>query len=79
VWCGVLGSVLLLLRRRWAVTAFALSLATMLVTFFHNYVLTRGYAIMGGPGALAFSGAIMLIGVALLIYARRLGRGGVLR
>jgi hypothetical protein len=79
VWCGVLGSVLLLLRTRWAVAAFAVSLATMLVAFFHNYVLTSGFAIMGGLGALAFSGTIMLVGVALLVYARRLGRGGVLR
>jgi len=79
VWGGVLGSVLILLRRRWAVPVFGVSLATMAVTFVHNYVLTDGLAIMGGGAALAFSALIVVIGIALLLYARRLARIGVLR
>lgn len=79
VWGGVLGSVLLLLRKRWAVPVFGVSLATMVPTFFYNYVLTDGLAIMGGVGGLVFSVVIFVIGVALLIYARTLARNGVLR
>jgi len=79
VWGGVLGSVLLLLRKRWAGPVFGVSLATMLMTFVHNFVLTDGLAIMGEGSALAFSALIVVIGVALLAYARRLVRTGVLR
>ena len=79
VWGGVLGSVLLLLRRRWAVPVFGVSLATMALTFFYNFVLTNGLAVMGGVGGLVFSAVIVLIAVALLIYARTLARNGVLR
>ena len=79
VWGGVLGSVLILLRRRWAVPVFVVSLATMAATFVYNYVLTDGLAIMGGGAALAFSALIVVIGIALLLYARRLARIGVLR
>ena len=78
VWGGVLGSVLLLLRRRLAVPVFALSLATMAASFFHNYVLTSGFKVMGGAGALAFSGVIALVGAALLLYARKLSQSSVL-
>ena len=79
VWGGVLGSVLILLRRRWAVPVFVVSLATMAATFVYNYVLTDGLAIMGDVGGLAFSALIVVIGIALLLYARRLARTGVLR
>ena len=79
VWGGVVGSVLLLLRRRLAVPVFVVSLAAMLPTFFHNYVLTNGLAIMGGGGSLIFTAVIVVVGVALLMYARNLASKGVLR
>jgi hypothetical protein len=79
VWGGVLGALLLLLRRRQAVVAFGVSLAAMLPTFFHNYVLTDGLAVMGGPGGLVFTVVIVVTGVALLLYARALAAKGVLR
>jgi hypothetical protein len=79
VWGGVLGSLLLLLRRRWAVPVFAVSLVTMLITFFHNFVLTNGLAVMGGVAALAFTAVIVVVGVALLVYARNLSRRAILR
>ena len=79
VWGGVLGAVLLLLRKRWAVPVFGVSLATILLTTFHNFVLTDGLAMMGGVGGVIFSAVIIVIAVALLIYARSLARSGVLR
>lgn len=78
VWGGVLGSILLLLRKRWAVPVFAVSLATMVITTIYNFVLTNGVAVMGMGGAI-FSAVIFAIAVALYLYARRLARAGVLR
>lgn len=42
VWAGVLGSALLLLRKRFAVPVFGVSLGAMAPTFFYNYVLSDG-------------------------------------
>lgn len=78
VWGGVLGSILLLLRKRWAVPVFAVSLATMVITTIYNFVLTSGVEVMGTGGAI-FSAVIFAIAVALYLYARRLARAGVLR
>jgi hypothetical protein len=78
VWGGVLGAVLLLLRKRLAVPVFGVSLATLVLTFIYNFALTNGFAIMGGVGGLIFSAVIFVIAVALLLYARRLARVGVL-
>jgi len=79
VWGGVLGALALLLCKRWAVTLFAVSLVTMTVTFFHNFVLTNGVAVAGGLAGLLFTAMIFLVGVALLGYARVLARRGILR
>lgn len=78
VWGGVLGSILLLLRRQWAVPVFAVSLVTMVLTTIYNFVLTDGLGVMGIGGAI-FSAVIFAIAVALYLYARRLARAGVLR
>ena len=79
VWGGVAGSVALLLRSRWAVPIFTLSLATMAITFTHNFVLTDGLAVMGGAAALAFTAAIIAVGVGLVSYSRWVDRKGFLR
>lgn len=79
VWGGVLGALLLLLRRRLAVPVFAVSLAAMLITFFHNYVLTDGLAVMGGAAGLIFTAVIVATGVALLLYAKFLAGRQLLR
>jgi len=78
VWGGVLGSILLLLRRRWAVPVFGVSLATMVLTSIYNFVLSDGFEVMGGAGGLVFSAVIFVIAVGLFIYARRLAYMGVL-
>ena len=78
VWGGVLGSALLLLRKRWAVPVFAVSLATLVLTFLYNFVFSKGFEIMGGAGGLMFCAVIFVIAVALLLYARRLARTGAL-
>jgi hypothetical protein len=79
VWGGVVGSVALLLRRRWAVPVFAVSLAMMVLTFIHNYVLTDGFTVMGGVVAMIFTLTIVAVGVVLVVYSGWLVRRGVLR
>ncbi|CAG0999860.1 hypothetical protein BURK2_02926 [Burkholderiales bacterium] len=79
VWSGVLASVLLLLRRRWAKPAFAVSLLAMLPTFVHNYLLSKGYEIMGGAAGLAFTLTIVAVGIGLLIYSGRMVKNQILR
>ena len=79
-WGSVLGSVLLLLRRKLAVPVNLVVLAGMGLTFLHNYVLTDGLKVMGGggKGPLIFTGVIVLVGVLLFLYARAMQRRGVL-
>lgn len=78
VWGGVLGSLLLLLRQQRAPQVFAVSLAGMAATFFHNYILSDGIRIMGG-GAVVFSAVICTVGIALLLYTRHMATAQVLR
>ena len=80
VWMGVLGSILLLARSRYAVHAFALSLVGMVLSFGYQYT---GAAPMPGhadEGAMAFMPLfIALVGVLLFLYARAQAKKGVLR
>lgn len=78
VWGGVVGSALLLLRRRQAVAALALSFLGAVLAMVHNYLLSSGMDSMGGPAALAFSVAIVLFALGLLVYARAQARTGAL-
>ena len=77
VWGGVAGAVLLLLRKRMAVPVLLVSLACMVVTSIHNFLLSDGLAVMGN-GAVAFSGVIFVIALGLWLYARAMAKGGVL-
>lgn len=77
VWGGVLGTILLLLRRRLAVGVFLVSLLAMIVTSIHNFVLSDGLAAMGVPGVL-FSAVIFAVALGLWLYARMMARRGVL-
>lgn len=77
VWGGVLGSILLLMRKSLAVPVFVVSLASMVVTTFQNYVLSDASEVIGAAG-IAFSGVIFLIAVALVLYARAMRERGVL-
>jgi hypothetical protein len=80
VWMGVLGSILLVARSRYAVHAFALSLIGMVLSFGYQYV---GAAPMPGgadQGAMAYMPlVIVVIGLALFAYARAMDKKGVLR
>ena len=77
VWGGVLGTLLLLLRRRLAVPVLLVSFLAMIVTSIHNFLLSNGLEVMGGAG-LMFSGVIFVFALGLWLYARGVAQGGVL-
>jgi hypothetical protein len=79
VWGGVLGSVLLLLRKALAVPVFLVSLITMVITAIHNYGLSNGMEVMGDAFSLAFTAAIFLIALGLFLYSRAMQKRGVLK
>ncbi|RPI12845.1 MAG: hypothetical protein EHM60_10655 [Lysobacterales bacterium] len=78
VWSAVLGSVLLLMRKRLAVPVFLVGFIAMVVTTIHNFLLSDGMRIMGGPGVLVFSAMIFLVALGLYLYSRSLANRGVL-
>ncbi|WP_291987191.1 hypothetical protein [Luteitalea sp.] len=70
VGAGLAGSVGLLGRRRWAPTAFALSLVALLVQFIGAYGATPAWEAYGFAGTL-LPAMLVAITVLLLRYARR--------
>jgi hypothetical protein len=79
VWGGVLGSLLLLLRRRQALHVFLASALCIILTDFQNLVLSDGMKVMGGAGQLVFAAVILAVGAMLVVYARGASTRGVLR
>ena len=79
VWGAVAGSLLLLARRRWAVTAFAFSLLGIFGTTLYQYALSDMPASFRTLGTALFSVTLWIVAIALYVYARRLQARGVLR
>ena len=79
-WGGFLGSMVLLLRRNFAIKLFGASLVGAVFTNLYSYGLSDFLKIMhGGLGAILFSALIFAIALLLLVYARTMCRRGVLR
>jgi hypothetical protein len=77
VWGALAGSVGLLLRKKWAFYAFAVSICGLFVTTIYNFVLTDGAKAMG-EGAMAFSVVIWVLALFLLWYSWSQSKKGVL-
>ena len=78
VWGSVLGSILLLLKKRFAAPVFLVSFLSMVVTTFHNFVLSDGLQMMGDAFSLIFSLVIFVVALLLYVYARKMVARGVL-
>ena len=78
VWGAFAGSLLLLLRSRWAVAAFTISLLGLAVNQVWQ-LLSNMPASMRTPANMGLSAAIWIIAMALLWYAARMQARGVLR
>lgn len=80
VWGAVIGSILLLLRRRWAVHAFALSLAGAVVSLIYSKFINPPPALPAEFAIMAWMPyVITLIAAVLAWYAWAMARKGVLR
>lgn len=81
VWFSIIGSLLLLLRSRYAGAAFGLSLLGLIGSSVYTYIIAEGGRMVAaaGPAAIAFSIAIPVILVGLWVYARAMTKRGVLR
>lgn len=81
VWFSVIGSLLLLLRSRYAGSAFGLSLLGLIGSSVYTYIIADGGSMVAaaGPAAIAFTIAIPVILVGLWLYARAMTKRGVLR
>jgi len=77
VWAGVLGAVVLLLRKKLAFPVLLISFLCMVVTTIHNYGFAGAADIVGGTGAF-FSAVIFIVALLLVIYARSMAKKGVL-
>jgi hypothetical protein len=78
IWSSVLGSILLLLRKKLAAGVFLVSFVSMVVTTIYNFGLSNGLEVMGDPFSLVFSALIFLFALLLYIYARAMMNRGVL-
>lgn len=76
VWGAFAGSVLVLLRSKWAVAAMVVALVGLIGTTIYNYVLIDVPADMEAP---ALDVVIWAVTLFLLFYARRMAAAGVLR
>lgn len=77
VWGGLAASILLLLRRRWAVPLFALSLLGVIVCIVYAYGMDD-WAAVGGSRGMFMWAVITAIAAFLTWYARTLSRRGLL-
>jgi hypothetical protein len=76
VWGAFAGSVLLLLRMRWAVPAMLVALLGLIGTTAYNYGMADVPASMQAP---ALDVAIWVVTLFLLYYSRRMVKAGVLK
>ncbi len=75
VWGSVAGSILLLVRSRWAIAGFLASVAGLLVTTIYAAVKPMPSS-LGGPGDRFVNAVIWIILLSLLAYSRKaLARG----
>jgi hypothetical protein len=79
VWGALIGSLLLLARSRYAVAAFTISLAGLLVSTIYHFVLSSPPEEMMTVGMVLMNAAIWVVAIALLVYAMRMRTRGVLR
>lgn len=77
VWGGLAGAIGLLLRKRWAVWAYGISLAGLAISSIHTLVLTSGLEMMGA-GAGIMTALIWVLSIFLLCYAVAMEKRGVL-
>ncbi|WP_281543207.1 hypothetical protein [Maribacter aestuarii] len=70
VWGGALGSVALLLRKKWAVPILIISLVGILGQMSYAFFMSNSFEVYG-PGAMVMPIVVIVIGIALVFFARK--------
>ena len=78
VWTGVLGALMLLLRRKLAFNAFLASLIAVVVSTIYVQGLSNGREIMGN-GTLVAAVAVIVVAAASVAYAHFARKRGIIR
>ncbi len=69
VWGGALGSLALLLRKRWARAVLLISLIGIIVQMTHSFFLSNNFEVYG-PDKIIMPIMIIVVGVLLVLFAR---------
>ena len=77
IWGAVAGTIGLLMRKKWAVSAYVVSCVGMFFTTIYNFGMTNGAEVMGTEGMI-FSVVIWVIALFLLWYSWTQAKKGVL-
>ena len=77
VWIGLVGTVGLLMRRKWSVIAYIVSFVGLAVSSIYTLILSDGLKIMGGA-ATVMTMVIWVISIFLIWYSRLQAKAGVL-
>jgi hypothetical protein len=79
VWGALLGSVLLLVRSKWALHVFIASLAAFVLSLVYAYALSNGAEVMGGTQYMIMNGIILAGCLFFAWYAWFAKKSGLLR
>jgi hypothetical protein len=79
VWGALIGSLLLLVRSRYAVPAFGISLVGIIVGMGYQYLAMEAPESLTTGAMAIMPWIILVIGIALFVYARNQAARGVLR
>lgn len=79
VWGGVIGCILLLLKKSVAVEVLLASFIAMAITAIHNYGLSNGLEVIGDTFSLVFTAIIFVVVLGLYLYAKAMRAKGVLK
>ena len=77
VWGAFAGSIGLLLRHKWALWAFGISILGLFVSSVFSFGLSNGVEIMG-TGGVIFTAVIWIVAILLFVYTCRQTKNGVL-
>jgi hypothetical protein len=78
VWGGLLGSLLLLMRKRLATMVFMVSFAGIVVQMCHAFFMTNSIEVYG-PGGMIMPVMVLAIGAYLIYFSRKESASGVLQ
>jgi hypothetical protein len=78
VWGGALGSLFLLMRKRWAYPVLIISLIGIIVQLIGNFFVLDSMEVYG-PGAIAMPLMVLLFGIYLVYFARMSIKRGWIR